>query len=88
MEVAESGSIGCLNAVGVLWPYAVDEEVISQRAWGALHGFDHQSPRMKKESHHGHAKTAALGDAAGVEMWLAKASTHSVVEMQEEWKSA
>ena len=79
VEEAEGGSIGDLNVMAVIRPDAIYEKVIGQGSWRALHRFDQPRPWVEQESHHGHAEGAALGNAAGVEMGHAQATTHSIV---------
>ena len=79
VQVAEGGGISNLKMLAVILPNAVNEQVVSQGSGRAMHGFDQPRPWVEQKSHHGHAEGAALGNAAGVEMGHAQASTHSVV---------
>ena len=79
VQVAEGGGISNLKMLAVILPNAVNEQVVSQGSWGTVQRLDQPRPWVEQKSHHGHAEGAALGNAAGVEMGHAQASTHSIV---------
>ena len=69
-----------LDLAGMVRPDAVDQQVVREGPWDAVHCSNQMGPGVKQEGHKRHAQGASLRYAAGVEVGLPQATSNRIVE--------